>query len=588
MISHHEYTQKLYPHDSEKAHFDTSVLDLNERLNTLPSEYQDLEIGLVAESDLYFKLYSVDDGTEKIEDLDAIDNIGTTLIRIFSDNSAGKKLNKAERSLLLEIEKNTKFTDELKNNDHKPITLGKVKDFINEYYSSIDIKSGLEVCDLAKDRLVDFLKTDSAASIITDANIRSKMVETVLATPLVVIDGLSLIEKKYERLEVGGFFSSIQRKAYVVINTDMNFEGLGKNSTGWVSKVVYHELLHACFAKNYRIKPLPDEFKDDSIEDDDHIIKLKNLFPLFVEEAVVEKIAFSIVAEDLSGKIDGLTDLGFLDEQPKGEFYSREDIPHRLGKYLIKGSVPGVDKNLPKVFSESESSTLHNNARRLVSNSYADFRLVFDYLFAEVDWKRAGIDRKEAEGLLANAVFEVPITTAEKTKKWPHRKMFFSKLREANGAGVFNRFNSALTNFPINDIIKSFNEGTFNQEPIDITDPAVLPNSTAYTKFMTLDDKLAASTDRLDRLTENGAPKFMLQKERDRIANLKKEIKVQKQKAMSAIGFKAHIDTDKRNAYNFKRRKTIRSLSSLERRGLEEYREKRRSARQAHYRDIKY
>ena len=52
MISHHEYTQKLYPHDSEKAHFDTSVLDLNERLNTLPSEYQDLEIGLVAESDL--------------------------------------------------------------------------------------------------------------------------------------------------------------------------------------------------------------------------------------------------------------------------------------------------------------------------------------------------------------------------------------------------------------------------------------------------------------------------------------------------------------------------------------------------------
>lgn len=588
MISHHERTHELYPNGAEQTEVDTTLLSISERSKSLPKELLSLEIGDLQEDYEivwdYFEQSETADSVvhSQVDDLEKIEHIGLTFKELVSDSLSGKRLRKEERDLLEEIVKiDPNLENDLLKGATSPVTIERVLNVISQYYQGSNIETGVEICDEARERLISFLQDDSSASLIPDPSIRSRMVETILATPIVATDPLSTATAmKTSKFEYGGFFtSSGDRKAFVTFdpNSDLNDPLVRAQK----AEIAYHELLHACFARNYRVI----NHEADKYEDAHTEIRQKRLFPSFVEEAVVEKIAFYLITEDLAaaGLLDGVA------EKREGEFNRRSDMRARVGKYAAR---PGYESiglpQLPSVLLDSEDLPKQEKARRLVYNSYPEFRVVLDYIFASADWKAAGLERSDAEGLLANAVFEVPAETDNKTKKWPHRKLFFSKLKGAKSAGVLNRFNSALGNFGVKEVTEWFDESPRDYIPgveynVDITDPNILPDSTAYKRFKEMEERLANNKEQLDRLVSMGAPSIVIGPIREMVSEIRKELKEQEKKALPAIGFKAHIDTDRKN---YLRRRDRKSLSAIERRGLAEYRKKRENARNAGYRKI--
>lgn len=588
MISHHERTQQLYPDQAEAARVDSSLPDLSERSKSLPPDLLSLTIEDL--QDDYGTLWDYFENSEekgeevdsKLDDLDKIGHIGLTLRRIVSDNISGKTLRKDEKDLLEEVIRIDPDLEKdiLVGSHTNPVDVSRILNIISQYYKGSSVEHGAEVCDEAKNHLVSFLQGDSSALLIPDPKVRSRMVETILATPLVVTDPLSTATAMgTNEFEYGGFFtSSKDRIAFVTFSPHSDLRDpivrAKKTST------TYHELLHACFARNYlSVDHEEDEYGEAYTE-----IKQKILFPWFVEEAVVEKIAFHLTTEDLAAA--GLLD-GIVESYP-GEFDTRREMRSRVGKYASYTLDSIGQEKLPSVFIDAAEEPRQEKARRLVYNSYPQFRVVLDYIFASVGWEAIGMNRTEAEGMLANAVFEVPQDTSDKTNKWPHRKLFFSKLREAKAAGVFNRFNSAIRNFGVEDVTKWFDERPRQYLPgtthnVDVTDPNILPDSTHYGRHKVLERRLANEKERLERLISLGAPSLIVKPQRERVSNIRKELQEQEKKALPAIGFKAHIDTDKQNYF---KRRDRKSLNALERRGLAEYKKRRESARDAGYRKI--
>ena len=332
-----------------------------------------------------------------------------------------------------------------------PFTLRDIAAFIDTYYEDLDANGHMDAArerlDTAKDTFLSDLDGDVAAELIPDKAIRDQIAQTAKASPVKLMDPLTWMLTDLSNTEDtwGGFYYE-DRTARVLYPLDIDPED--PLFTDQLRHHLYHELLHSAFLKTFTRQFL----KDPSAEGE-----LKRKFPSFLEEAVVEKIAFVVSSQHSSTS----------ERNPKSGA-SEEDWRY---------DVDAPDHVLMSKDSPHRAS--YDEALESRDQVYDYYRLAVDIIFDRIDWSKAGVTKKQAEGMFALACFETPLGEMPRQEdRHPLRKSFFATLRKAGGAGLINRVDQAI------ESIGLFRALSLLQNPdVDITSIEEFPATVSAEKY---------------------------------------------------------------------------------------------------------
>ncbi len=573
-ISHAQLTERLHGDMVETVEVSTCE-DLIDRGHAIPKEFLDLEFDLLANDDDYLS-FLFEENEEATVVAAQLGFIGGHLAGLIRKVQAGKGVKSIEGQVVnamrgidesmfsritrsdgelsardyagLTPDKQTAYKlAQAERNKREPYTVGNVLQFLSSYYDQYyKVHSKEALLDFGKDAksaFLDHMQSPVAQELVPDGQVREDMQDTASKTPLVVIDPLKALLEGSE-FELKGMFNYDKRKAFVVVGTEDNLDEPTANAR--LLETAYHELLHACFVQTYL---------QGKSEVEDRRIRL---FPIELEEVVVEKIAYAFM-------VQGLQNQGYLGPT------ELDTIPVDLeGKWR---RLTGLSRPHILVPEGEGAEKAHKKSTDHFTIAYPEYRALIDRVFSDIDWKAGGLTSKEAEGLLANAVFARPVPGRMGAEKWPHRKEFFAALRRAKAAGVINRIGMAARTLGIDrvlDVSTSYGGG------------AISPDSLPHTKHF---NDYQWRLNRADYFERTGHKE---QSKRERRA-----AKAIEPRALKGIGLKAHIDTTGRRDYrlslqptpeekkdfNYKflgmrSRKRVRrksDLNAVEKRGLEVY-----------------
>ena len=204
----------------------------------------------------------------------------------------------------------------------------------------------------ARQSFIGMLESDLFKSLIPDEAIRANMAQVALATPIRIADPLVVaIEYNLDAYENLGMFDPTTRS----ISIRWDWDKLpSSDKTMDIQTTVFHELLHACESTVYG-----DEYMSD-------------FFPVFMREAVVEKLAFLMASQ-----------LG------RGREVARKGTRSEL---IYRKVVGAADATLVPTRNTPERDVYDQRFDSLEPFTYQQFRLLFDEVFAIIDLKKSGIN----------------------------------------------------------------------------------------------------------------------------------------------------------------------------------------------------
>lgn len=388
------------------------------------------------------------------------------------------------------------------NVDISVVTLINFVSYFKSEFEDIVEKIGVkEKVINSQESLIDILESGKDIPLIKKKD-RLRIAEDVKRMPIVIEDTLTAeINWKINTSDRLGYFTPETRVCYVdPIAIASNYKDLFDER---LSQVVYHELFHAATMDVYELRKFKDQEEDWLPTEQPFIYRKVPVWPKFLYEAMVEKLAIYCLAPTIN-----------LDKIYRSSAVRSED---RLMRTIFgdlhpvsKEEVWRLEKNQDNSVEHMLVSRKHKFLSEIIPKSYREYRLLVDLIIQQVDWESIGITTNQAEKMLVDAFLERPENETRSDKRWPKRKRFMSAVNEATSPGFFNRLTRVVEQLGPSEAIKILSSSTFDSKDIDAIPFLISTEKYRVLAFKGGQKLLDSRRSRLKRLQDHNAPQNII------------------------------------------------------------------------------